>query len=51
MLDSPLDKGIKSLEYGNRIFREMFNRAYIFLKKVENNILGKDYAADVKEIL
>ena len=35
MFDSPLDKGIKSLEYGNKIFREMFNRADIYLQKVE----------------
>ena len=43
--DSPLNKGISNLLYGNKIFSKMFNHAYIELRQVENNILGKDCAA------
>ena len=45
---SPLDIGISNLMYGNKIFGEMFSRAYIQVRKVENNILGKDSAAIVQ---
>lgn len=46
--ETPLDKGINALLYGNRIFSEMFDRSYISLRRVENNVLGKDCAAIVQ---
>lgn len=46
--DSPLDKGISNLTFHNKIFSEMFSRAYLEIRKVESNILGKDSAAIVQ---
>lgn len=48
ILDSSLNKGISNLLYHNKIFMEMYNRAYLELRKVESNILGKDSAAIVQ---
>ena len=48
IVDSPLNKGIFNLMRHNKIFSEMFNRAYLETRKVECNILGKDSAAIVQ---
>lgn len=46
--DTTLDKGVKNLMYGNKIFSGMYHSAYLELKMVEINMLGKDSAEIVQ---